>query len=250
MTVDKLIKGKAKRILCFILSFILPIYMINFVFANSPEEFIITDARTYSEADIYKNHENSSKKIAITFDDGPHPQYTAQILDILKKYNIPATFFVVGTNVVRYPELITREIDEGHEIGNHTYNHAYLKNERRGTILNEIIDTERAIFEAADYRPKHLRPPGGMYNKEVCLLAGRLDYDIIIWDIDTRDWAKTPTDKIVNNVLTNVKSGDIILFHDFICGKSPTPEALEQIIPKLLEQGYSFVTVSELIYTN
>lgn len=195
-------------------------------------------------------HKNSGNKIALTFDDGPHPKYTTEILDILDEYGISATFFVVGTNAGEYPELIEREINSGHEIGNHTYTHADLKTSLRAEIINELSKTQEVIYEAREYRTRLLRPPEGKYSDELKRIAGKFDYRIVLWTVDTRDWAHTPSDEIYENVVTNVKSGDIILFHDFISGESPTPEALRMIIPKLLDDGFSFVTVSELIGSN
>ncbi len=197
---------------------------------------------------LYSWHPNESKKIAITFDDGPHPVYTPEILSILAEYGVRATFFVVGENAEWYPELVRRELAEGHEIGNHTYSHANLRKSGYDTVLTEILDMENAVYENAEYRCHLLRPPGGLYGDPVCHAAEMLDYHVILWSIDTRDWAHTPQKTIVNMVLDQVKSGDIILFHDYIGGgDSPTPDAIRQIIPALLARGYRFVTVSELI---
>lgn len=199
------------------------------------------------ETAVYSSHENSGKKIALTFDDGPHQRYTAEILDILADEKVPATFFVVGSNAKKYPDLIKREISEGHEIGNHTDSHMFLKKQPRRVIDREIIDAETALYEISDYRPKLLRPPGGLYDRVVCAAAQEYDYTMILWTVDTRDWAHTPSERIVQSVIDTVKSGDIILMHDYIVGESPTPAALREIIPRLKKKGFSFVTVSELI---
>ena len=197
---------------------------------------------------LYSWHPNESKKIAITFDDGPHPVYTPEILSILAEYGVRATFFVVGENAEWYPELVRRELAAGHEIGNHTYSHANLRKSGYDTVLTEILDMENAVYENAEYRCHLLRPPGGLYGDPVCHAAEMLDSHVILWSIDTRDWAHTPRKTIVDMVLDQVKSGDIILFHDYIGGgDSPTPDAIRQIIPALLARGYRFVTVSELL---
>jgi polysaccharide deacetylase family sporulation protein PdaB len=200
-----------------------------------------------NERNIFSSVENGDKKIALTFDDGPHEKYTAEILDILKEENVPATFFVIGENAKSCPELIKRELAEGHEIGNHTYSHMFLKNKSSAVISREILDAETALYEVADYRSKLLRPPGGLYDSAVCASARECDYSMILWSVDTRDWAHTPAEQIAKSVLENVKSGDIILMHDYISGKSPTPKSLRAIIPKLKSDGFTFVTVSELI---
>ena len=155
---------------------------------------------------------------------------------------------MVGENAEWYPELVRRELAEGHEIGNHTYSHANLRKSGYDTVLTEILDMENAVYENAEYRCHLLRPPGGLYGDPVCHAAEMLDYHVILWSIDTRDWAHTPRKTIVDMVLDQVKSGDIILFHDYIGGgDSPTPDAIRQIIPALLARGYRFVTVSELL---
>ena len=207
-------------------------------------------AEDAEEISVYSSHMNEQNKIALTFDDGPHPVYTPQILDILAEYHVHATFFLIGENVEQYPELVQRIQREGHEIGNHTYCHANLKKTAPGRIREEILETEDALLLIADQRPKLLRPPGGLYNKQVCETASALDYDVILWTIDTRDWAHTPCDAIVANVEGNIRCGDIILCHDAVGGKpSPTPDAVRRIVPDLLRQGYDFVTVSELIHS-
>ncbi len=203
-----------------------------------------------TEKSVYSSHANESKKIAITFDDGPHPRYTPVILDILAEYNAHATFFLIGDNAKNYPELLTRIQKEGHEIGNHTYLHENLQKNTPQTISQQILDAERTILELTDQRTKLLRPPGGLYDKQVCDTASALDYEVILWTIDTKDWSHPTVEEIVEKVKTNIKSGDIILCHDFIGGGStPTPDALRQILPDLLSKGYEFVTVSELIHT-
>lgn len=200
-------------------------------------------------ANVYSHKENEDMKIAITFDDGPHKTKTPEILDILKKHQVPATFFVVGSCVESYPDIIQRELAEGHEIGNHTFSHISLVNGDMKKMEEEILKTEQTLFENLEYRPKLFRPPEGVCNEGIASVAASLDYSVILWNIDTRDWAHTSKEDIVNMVIRNIESGDIILFHDAINGESHTAEALEVIIPALKEKGYRFVTVSELIGT-
>lgn len=195
---------------------------------------------------VYR-HDNGSKKIALTFDDGPHYKYTAEILDILKEYNAKATFFVVGELAERYPELILRELSEGHEIGNHTWSHPKMSKLSTEQLNSEIMRTERLLNEIADYRPKLFRPPEGSFQKNVETLAEANDYTLILWTVDTRDWAHTPIEEIVQTVENDTRNGSIILCHDFIGRDSPTPGALRKFIPALIEKGFEFVTVSELL---
>ena len=193
-------------------------------------------------ATVYREHENRERKIALTFDDGPHPILTPKILDILKKYNVKATFFVVGENVKNYPDVVERIINEGHELGNHTYTHDKID-------LAEIESCENAILELTDQKPKIFRPPEGFINKGVKAISADLGYDIILWSIDTRDWDHTPPSAICDTVLRQLKAGSIILMHDYIGYKSPSPEALERLLPAILALDYRFVVVSELIGT-
>ncbi len=197
-----------------------------------------------------KEHGNSHMKIALTFDDGPHGRYTAQILDILKEYGVRATFFVIGENAKKHPELIEREINEGHEIGNHTYSHIKLPSANEAVCEYEIEQTQRIIWEISEYRAKLIRPPEGRCSKAVNAIAEEDGYSVILWSLDTEDWKHRSVTEITSYVLENTSAGDIILCHDFIGGDSPTPQALRVIIPALLERGFNFVTVSELINTN
>ena len=203
-----------------------------------------------SASDVVYSWNSSEKKIALTFDDGPHPIYTNEILEILEEYGVKATFFVIGQNLNFWGDLITQEAAMGHEIGNHTYSHSNLKNLCENDIKREIMEAENAVLEYTSVRPRLLRPPEGKVCDTVCRIAAEGDYTVVCWSIDTRDWDHTSVDNIVNNVLSSVEVGDIILFHDFVSGKSPTPEALRRIIPALLSEGYEFVTVSELITSN
>lgn len=196
--------------------------------------------------DLRYSNPSSEMKLALTFDDGPDPVRTPEILDFLSKHRIPATFFVVGENAEIYPELIQRELAEGHEVGNHTFTHADLSKLNYRQQCDEVIFAENVLFEQNEHRTSLLRPPGGLYNRNTFRMAQRFDYTLILWSLDTRDWAHTPSDQITEKVLTEVKDGDVILFHDYISGESPTLAALEKVIPELLRRGYEFVTVSEL----
>lgn len=187
-------------------------------------------------------------EIALTFDDGPHPYLTPEILEILKEYNVSATFFVVGQNVSAYPDIAKMIVENGHEIGNHTYTHGHIAKMNRNTLTNEVESCEREIYEVfGEYRTKLFRPPEGTVDGDVKAISDEFGYSVILWSIDTRDWAHTPVSDIAHNVLSNVKSGDIILMHDYIGHNSPTPQALRIIIPELLARGYKFVKISELI---
>ncbi len=211
--------------------------------------FCVTGAveRENQDADIYRKNENDYMKIALTFDDGPHPRYTPKILDILEEFGVKATFFVVGVNAEYYPDTMGKIIKKGHEIGNHTYSHPHVSCLNSETLQKEVEKCESAIYGLTDYKTKLFRPPEGMIDADVRTVLRSLDYKVILWDIDTQDWANTPPDKICEYVVENVTSGDIILMHDYVAHNSPTPEALRLFLPILLEKGYNFVVVSELI---
>ena len=200
-----------------------------------------------AEVKVYRSVATSKKQIALTFDDGPHPTLTPRILEILKKYNIPATFFMVGQNVLNYPEAARAVIEAGHEVGNHTFSHPHISNLGEKAIFDEIGKCEDALEELCEYRPHLLRTPQGVLTPslEKCLKDD--DYILILWSLDTRDWEHKSTAHLTRTVLENVQAGDIILMHDFIGHNSKTPEALEEIIPILLSEGYEFVTVSALL---
>ncbi len=191
--------------------------------------------------------DTAGKKIALTFDDGPHREYTAQILDILREYGVKATFFVIGENAEKYPDLVKREFDEGHEVECHTYSHEFI--DRIGTedARNELLLSEDAISAVSSYKFNFVRPPGGIYTESFKKLADEMSYDIVLWSVDTEDWKSPAPQRIISTVMSNVKGGDIILMHDYVVGSSSTPEALRQIIPELIDSGYEFVTVSELV---
>lgn len=190
--------------------------------------------------------EPRKKTIALTFDDGPHPKYTPEILDILDQYDVKATFFVIGTNAEGYPDIIKREIESGHEIGNHTYTHTGLPSMNDEKLTEELSSCEKAI-EAVGYTPYYFRPPEGKYDEEDLETIARFGYSVVLWSVDTEDWSGVSTDHIVNAVRQGIKDGGIILCHDFLTSKCHTAEALRIIIPELLAEGYEFVTVSELM---
>lgn len=197
--------------------------------------------------EVIRSNRDAGKLIALTFDDGPHSSYTEEILDILKQYNIKATFFVVGENVEAMEEKLLRAAEEGHEIGNHTYTHKFITKISENSLKSEIKKTEDIIEKVTGQKPKLFRPPGGMYNESTLKVLSEMGYSSVLWSQDTKDWTLPQVGKIEGDILKNISDGDIILFHDFNQKNSPTPEALRKLIPELLDMGYSFVTVSELM---
>lgn len=190
------------------------------------------------------------KLIALTFDDGPHKELTPQILDLLKQYEAKATFFIVGNRIEQYWDILSRELNEGHEIGNHTYNHVFFKqNVSRQKIRVEIEKTKQKLNELSDTETKWFRPPGGYYNDEVVAVAKELGYTVVLWSWhqDTEDWNRPGVKKIANKVISNARNGDIVLMHDYVLNSKQTLEALKLILPALKEKGFEFVTISSLL---
>ena len=200
------------------------------------------------EDNVFCGGDTEEKVIALTFDDGPHPRYTEEILDILKEYGVRATFFVVGENAALYPEQLKRISAEGHEIGNHTYTHADLKRIDKKELMRELSDTENIIYDLTGKRPAVFRPPEGRCNETVVSCANGMGYATVLWTVDPRDWASPPAAEVASVIMKNAKCGSVILCHDYNSNKKcPTPEALKSVLPRLMEKGYSFVTVSELL---
>jgi peptidoglycan/xylan/chitin deacetylase (PgdA/CDA1 family) len=196
---------------------------------------------------VYHSRRNDRMEIALSFDDGPHPRLTPVILDILAEYGVKATFFMVGENVGYYPAAARAVAEAGHEIGNHTFSHRRFGRMSEDDLLHEIHACEEAISSVTKAPVRWIRPPEGQLSEVMGEVLGDSDYRIILWDVDTRDWAHTPPAEITRHILDTVQAGDIILMHDFIGHDSPTPAALRQVIPALLERGYRFVTVGELV---
>ncbi len=181
-------------------------------------------------------------KIAITFDDGPHPRYTEQLLDGLKEREVKAAFFLIGENAAAYPEIVKREYEEGHLIGNHTFHHVDLEKIPEETAMKEIAMTNEAISSVTGEVPQFIRPPFGIRKKD---LEEKLNEIPVLWNIDPLDWNTKNVDEIVNKVVTKAKDGAIILLHD--CYQSSV-EAAFQIIDHLQAEGFDFVLPDQFIF--
>lgn len=184
--------------------------------------------------------DSKAPMIALTFDDGPNPSSTQRILDVLNANYSHATFFVVGTNAENYPDMLKAISASGCEIGNHSYNHKDLTTLSTSDVEEQIEKVNRAVKKATGENTTVIRPPYGAYNDKV---IKQLEEPVILWDLDTEDWESRNAKKIVDAVMSSVKDGDIVLMHDIY---DSTAEAVEILIPKLKEQGYQVVSVSEL----
>ncbi len=209
--------------------------------------FVSAFSANATEEKFFMKNSSARGKVALTFDDGPHPRYTPAILEILDEYGIEATFFVIGRNVENYPEAFQALLESDCEIGNHTYTHRNIGRMSEEEICRELELTEQAIEKNSSLRPSLFRPPEGAYGEKIERASRECGYDIVLWSIDTLDWAHTPSEAIASKVLGSIGDGDIILMHDYVSHGNTTLGALRIIIPELLARGYEFVTVSELI---
>ncbi|PLT47670.1 Peptidoglycan N-acetylglucosamine deacetylase [Paenibacillus pasadenensis] len=189
--------------------------------------------------------EKGAKAVALTFDDGPDAATTVKILDILRKEKVKATFFVVGTQVKKYPEVMQRIVDEGHALGNHTTHHPDLSKTGKTKILQEIKDNDTLIQKAVGITPTMFRPPYGATSAELKAILSEGGRTEVLWNVDTRDWAGTSVKTMRANVAKHAKPGSIILMHSF-GSKLHTAELLPLIIHDLKTAGYRFVTPDQL----
>ncbi|WP_321202607.1 polysaccharide deacetylase family protein [Bacillus sp. CRN 9] len=187
--------------------------------------------------------------ISITFDDGPNPEFTPKILDLLAKYNAKATFFITGEKAEKHPKLVKRIVNEGHEIGNHTYSHMYNANISEEVLTDELTRTAEIIKGILGFSPILYRPVGGLYNDSIVATAKKNNYQVVLWSWhqDPKDWMNPGVQKIVSHVQTGMKPGDIILLHDSGGDRSQTIEALELILKDANRKKFNAVTVSELM---
>ncbi|MGN6692715.1 MAG: polysaccharide deacetylase family protein [Aquihabitans sp.] len=187
-------------------------------------------------------HRATGKVLALTFDDGPHPEYTPQILDILKAKHVPATFCAIGTMVEEHPELAKRIVDEGHQLCNHTEHHVEgLESEPEATVKAEMDGGRDASVDATGEAPPFYRPPGGSLAPIIYEQAAAHEEAVLYWSIDPRDWQKPTPDELVLNVLSQLEPGGIILLHDGGGNREATIAALPRLIDEAERQGYTFV---------
>ncbi len=191
----------------------------------------------------------TEKLIALTFDDGPD-ESTEEILDVLNKYNVRATFFVVGKNCLERVDTLKRIALEGHEVGNHTYTHPKFRAKSREQISQELEKTSEVIFKIINSVPQYFRPPGGTINLRILEAAKAAHLRVVLWtpEEDSKDWQNPGVTTIVRNVIKRAKGGSIILMHDGGGARKQTKDALPRIIEQLEADGYQFVTLSELVH--
>ena len=181
------------------------------------------------------------KLVALTFDDGPHPDYTGLLLDGLKERGVKATFFLVGTQIQYAPELVSRMAREGHQIGVHTYSHVTVAGLEREEFRMQVEGTRRLIYSLLGERELWLRPPYGILDENTRLWA---DSPVVLWSVDPEDWKDDQVGRIREHLVTHTRDGDIILLHDIY---PSSVQAALAAVDELKKQGFCFVTVAELL---
>lgn len=195
---------------------------------------------------IYHGY-TDEKAVALTFDDGPDPRFTPQVLEILTKYKVPATFFVVGAQVERYPDLVREQVALGHELANHTYSHPELTKVALPEVFAEIQKDQLTILRFTGTSPSFFRPPKKLYNQDIIKLAGNLGLPTVLWTVCIENHSVKTPEAMARRVIGQAKKGGIILGHDGRLDRQKTVDALPAIIEGYQKKGYRFVTLSELL---
>ena len=195
---------------------------------------------------VKSQRDKTKKLVAITFDDGPHGTLTPRLLNILKETGGSVTFFVMGVKVARHGDILKRAINEGHEIANHVWNHPVLSKISYDAVFQQLNRTSALIHQVTGgYTPKIMRPPYGNTNPKLNkYITESSNLSVVMWSYDTNDWKHPKVSELVSKSLQKIQSGDIVLCHDIHPG---TIQAMKDIIIGLQKNGFSLVTVSNLI---
>lgn len=196
---------------------------------------------------IFSQGNSDLPEIALTFDDGPDPTYTPQVLSILEQYNVHATFFCVGDHVQDSPALVQQEYAAGHIVANHSWNHPDLTTLPADEMHTQLSITSDAIEQATGVRPSFFRPPYGAYNEQTFVQANALGLTSVTWNVDPDDWQEPGSSVIVDRVVDGADNGAIILLHDGGGNRTQTIAALPKILSRLQERGFRFVTLQQMI---
>ncbi len=189
---------------------------------------------------IWKGDE---KNIYLTFDDGPHPEATQSVIEVLDKNKIKATFFLIGKNIIKYPNLVSTLVSEGHTIANHSYSHNRVTSLFFSKLKNEVKNTDELLLSHSKSRVKLYRPPYGFFNWNTKKVATQLDYKVCMWTLLSGDFLGWNKDKIIDYTINNITNGSIIVFHDNEKTKNEISQTLQEIIPRLVDMGYKFSTL-------
>lgn len=191
--------------------------------------------------------EGGAKIVALTFDDGPWPGQTEKIISILDREKVPGTFFMLGANVRKHPELARRVVAHGHAVGNHSFSHKIKKNSPASMVRRELRGTNSYVRQATGLTPKWYRPAGGVLSGAIVAEARRADLRIVMWSVDPWDWDEPGAGNIARRVVAATKPGGVILLHDGGGDRGQTIKALPWIIHELERKGYTFVTLDQMV---
>jgi len=243
-----LIALKNRKIVLFGLVAILGVILLFCVVTIFFDQAILVRKHTFYHAYIL------NKIVALTFDDGPSTEWTPKILDVLKNERVKATFFVLGEHVAQYPAIARRITIEGHEIGNHSYDHHVLLFYKAEKLEKDIRDCEKVVQDATGVTTRYFRPPKAWLSESEKKVISNMGYTVVLWSLNSKDWVTFDDKYIVRFIVRNVRSGDIILFHDsggiFGVGggdRHETVKAIPELIRILKAKGYRFVTIGELL---
>ena len=213
----------------------------NFVYVEPIKQPVKHENGVSDRLESVKGAQSEEKLCYLTFDDGPHPEYTPLLLDGLKERNVSAAFFLMGKNAEKYPDIVERMAKEGHTVGNHSYSHVQLSAMKEIEACKEMTQANRVIEAITGKKPDYIRPPFGAWSHNLDCITNMI---VVLWDVDPLDWKCQNTDLVVKRVVSNVKEDDIILLHD---SYETTVEATFQIIDTLQKEGYEFVALDEMI---
>ncbi len=215
------------------------------VFYNEIKDYVVYDVNYVADYvnETGQEYDPAKKTIAFTFDDGPHGVYTEKIMDSLTKNKAGATFFMLGLQIELLPNVAKKVVDNGFEVGLHSYSHKNFTRQSISDTVYELERTNQLLYNAAGITTNLVRPPYGSINSTI---QNEVDYSYILWNVDTDDWRYKDVDRLVNHVLDNVSDGDIVLFHDIF---APSAEAVKKVLPELYLKGYQVVDVGTLAKT-
>ncbi len=195
--------------------------------------------------DAFSSADTKEKQIAISFDDGPNPEFTPKVLSVLAEYNVPATFFVIGKNIRGNESLIKKADAAGHIIGNHTFSHSFFIDfKSKAGFIDELNSTSDAIYDIIKKRMKLFRPPYGVTTPNIARASKALNYQVIGWNIRSLDTTNDTEEKIAKRVISQIKPGAVILFHDT---SEKTAQVLKQTLNFAKENGFKIVSTEELL---
>ncbi len=196
------------------------------------------------EIPFIKRGPAEENRIALTFDDGPIPGVTDLLLDVLKEHNVKATFFMIGERIAAAPDLARRVLEEGHEVGNHTWTHPHLDTLSDSKVEAELDQTQEIMAKELRHSPRWFRPPYGALRKNQAHLIAARSLGIVEWSVTPDDWAKPGVDKITAKILAETEAGSIIVCHDI---SQQTVDSMKIILDPLSQRGLVFSTLSQLL---